>query len=97
LKVDLASNPDATNFSYQLNTYEAEDTSADRNDLSPTTTPIAGIVGRTINVKTNGELTISLKNTINNNKKDKSVLAGTEAEVAEYTLKTTHEDLKVVN
>ncbi|MBO4517108.1 hypothetical protein J5751_06900 [bacterium] len=34
LKVDLASNPTVTPFTYSLVSYEAEDTSADRNDLS---------------------------------------------------------------
>jgi hypothetical protein len=34
LKVDLASNPTVSPFQYSLASYEAEDTSTDRNDLS---------------------------------------------------------------
>ena len=95
LKVDIASNPTVTPFTYSLVSYEAEDTSADKNDLS--VDYIAWINGRAISIADKWTLSITSKATATANKYAKSILAGTTADVMEYTLKASYEDLKVVN
>ena len=93
LVVDLASNPNTalSPFTYSLTSIEAEDTSADRNDLSDSA--VAGIAWRAISIIDNWSLTVTMEN-VENNKNDKSVLAWTEAVIAEYALQAKYEDVK---
>ena len=91
LKVSLASNPTVTwGFTYSLTNIEAEDTSADRNDLTSDYT----IAWRKISVAENWSLSVTMENTADN-KYAKSILAWTDAVIAEYQLKTTYEDINV--
>ncbi len=93
LVVDLASNPNSSlsPFTYSLTSIEAEDTSADRNDLS--NPEVVSIVWRAISIIDNWSLTVTMEN-VENNKNDKSVLAWTGAVIAEYALQAKYEDVK---
>ena len=93
LVIDLASNPNIalTPFTYSLTSIEAEDTSADRNDLSDNA--VAGIAWRAISIIANWTLTVTMEN-VDNNKNDKSILAWNEAVIAEYALQAKYEDVR---
>ncbi len=96
LNVNLASNPTITTwFAYSLagDDIEAEDNSSDRNTISISNT----IEGRTISVVSEGTVTFNYETNADNNKNDKSILAGNPAVVAEYSLFSNHEDVRVKN
>ena len=94
LVIDLWSNPAAAQnwFTYSLASYEAEDTTADKNDLSDPA--VSWINWRKITWIDEGKLTASLEN-VDNNRYAKSILAWTSGVIAEYTLQAKHEDVKV--
>jgi hypothetical protein len=93
LKVNLASNPIVTGgFAYQITGFTAEDTSADRNSITSSSSSL----GRTITVASEGSVSSDYNTSQNANAKDKSILAGTtEQAVAEYLLLAKQEEINV--
>jgi hypothetical protein len=93
LKLNLASNPLITGgIAYQITGFTAEDTSADRNSITSSNSPI----GRWITVASEGSVTSDYETSQNVNSKDKSILAGTtEQAVVEYLLLAKQEEVNV--